>query len=140
MTRGNAFFKDGEQWTITFVRRTIHLTDGKGLRYIAALLSRPGERVPCGELQRNGLAGNASGLLGPREISQENEQPSHREAERTRKAVTNRIREAISRIEAVHPELGNHLLGAVRTGTTCSYAPGVTVHWRLGAGDSSGRA
>jgi hypothetical protein len=45
------------------------------------------------------------------------------DAERARKAVTARIRDAIRRIEEVHPELGAHLDAAVQTGTWCSYRP-----------------
>jgi AAA ATPase domain len=44
-------------------------------------------------------------------------------AERARKAVTARIRDAIHRIAETHPELGAHLDRSVRTGTTCSYSP-----------------
>ncbi|MEJ3655285.1 AAA family ATPase [Actinomycetes bacterium KLBMP 9759] len=44
-------------------------------------------------------------------------------AERARKAVTNRIRDALRRIEELHPELGAHLRATVSTGTTCTYAP-----------------
>ncbi|MCO8275419.1 AAA family ATPase [Actinoplanes sp. TRM 88003] len=43
-------------------------------------------------------------------------------AERARKAVSARIRDAIRRIEAVHPELGRHLDRTVRTGHLCCYA------------------
>jgi hypothetical protein len=45
-------------------------------------------------------------------------------AERARKAVTARIRDAIRRIGAALPELGVHLDRTVRTGTTCRYDPG----------------
>jgi hypothetical protein len=44
-------------------------------------------------------------------------------AERARKAVTARIRDAIRRVAEVHPELGAHLDRTVRTGTTCVYEP-----------------
>ncbi|GIJ67833.1 ATP-binding protein [Virgisporangium ochraceum] len=44
-------------------------------------------------------------------------------AERARKAVTARIRDAIRRIGAAHPELGSHLDRTVRTGTVCRYDP-----------------
>jgi hypothetical protein len=44
-------------------------------------------------------------------------------AERARKAVTARVREAIRRIADVHRELGAHLDRSVRTGTTCRYEP-----------------
>ncbi len=42
-------------------------------------------------------------------------------AERARKAVTARIRDAMRRISDAHPELGEHLDRAVRTGTSCRY-------------------
>lgn len=45
-------------------------------------------------------------------------------AERARKAVTARIRDAIGRISEAFPELGTHLDRTVRTGTTCRYDPG----------------
>jgi tetratricopeptide (TPR) repeat protein len=45
-------------------------------------------------------------------------------AERARKAVTARIRDAIRRIADVHPALGAHLDRTVHTGTTCRYDPG----------------
>jgi hypothetical protein len=53
------------------------------------------------------------------------------DAERMRKAVGNRIRQAVGRIEQVHPELGRHLRVSVRTGTFCRYDPDRTVRWRL---------
>jgi hypothetical protein len=45
------------------------------------------------------------------------------DAERARKAVTARIRDAIRRIDEVHPELGAHLEATVHTGTWCAYRP-----------------
>jgi hypothetical protein len=52
-------------------------------------------------------------------------------AERARTTVTRRIREAMSRIEDVHPVLGRHLRKSVRTGTFCSYDPETPVSWRM---------
>ena len=49
-------------------------------------------------------------------------------AERARKAVTARIRDAIRRIADVHPDLGAHLDRTVRTGTTCGYEPDPGAH------------
>ena len=43
--------------------------------------------------------------------------------ERARSTVTNRIRVALRKIDAVHPELGRHLSNTIRTGTWCSYRP-----------------
>lgn len=52
-------------------------------------------------------------------------------AERARKAVTGRIRDAIGRIEAVHGELGRHLRRSVRTGSFCVYDPPTPTAWQL---------
>ncbi len=53
------------------------------------------------------------------------------DTERMRKAVGNRIRQALGRIADVHPELGRHLRVSVRTGTFCRYQPDREVRWRL---------
>jgi hypothetical protein len=55
-------------------------------------------------------------------------------AERARKAVTNRIRDALARIEAGQSALGGHLRTSIRTGTFCSYQPERTVAWEVRAG------
>ncbi len=52
-------------------------------------------------------------------------------AERARKAVTARVRDAIARIETKDPLLGAHLREAVRTGRFCRYAPAEPVVWRV---------
>jgi hypothetical protein len=52
-------------------------------------------------------------------------------AERVRKAVTNRIRDALDRIDVELPALGRHLRNAVRTGTFCSYVPERPTPWVL---------
>jgi hypothetical protein len=53
------------------------------------------------------------------------------DTERARKTVTARIRDALRRVRQVHPELGEHLLATVRTGTTCSYTPDAPQRWFL---------
>lgn len=50
-------------------------------------------------------------------------------AEKARKAVTNRIRDALARIQHTHPLLWQHLFTALRTGTFCTYRPPVPVRW-----------
>lgn len=50
-------------------------------------------------------------------------------AEKARTAVTWRIRSAIKKIGAVHPELGRHLDASIRTGSFCVYAPETPVRW-----------
>jgi hypothetical protein len=52
-------------------------------------------------------------------------------AERARTTVTARIRAAVRRIGAAHPELGRHLETALHTGTLCVYQPEQTPEWRL---------
>jgi predicted ATPase len=67
-----------------------------------------------------GLGGRARPVLDP--------------AEKARKAVTWRIRDAINHIEGAHPELGRHLRRSVRTGTFCVYDPAEAIEWRLSPG------
>lgn len=45
------------------------------------------------------------------------------EAERARKAVTNRIRNTLRQLDQRHPELAAHLRASVSTGATCRYQP-----------------
>jgi TolB-like protein/tetratricopeptide (TPR) repeat protein len=49
--------------------------------------------------------------------------------EKARSAVTWRIRNAIRKIENVHPELGKHLAISIQTGTFCSYKPEKQIIW-----------
>lgn len=50
-------------------------------------------------------------------------------AERSRSAVTWRIRSGIKKIEAAHPTLAKHLGNSVRTGVFCSYVPEKAASW-----------
>ena len=54
-------------------------------------------------------------------------------SERARSGVTRAIRQAIARIGEHHPQLGEHLDRAVRTGTCCAYVPdpGAPAAWTL---------
>ncbi|QGG96031.1 ATP-binding protein [Actinomarinicola tropica] len=54
-------------------------------------------------------------------------------AERARSTVTQRIRAAVRRIEAVDPGLARHLRASVRTGAFCCYEPEEPVAWVRGA-------
>lgn len=49
--------------------------------------------------------------------------------ERMRKAVSNRIRDALTRLTKYAPALGDHLRRRIRTGTFCSYVPTSSVTW-----------
>lgn len=53
------------------------------------------------------------------------------DVDRQRKAVRARLRDAIRRVEATHPDLGRHLDRAVRTGTFCAYDPEVRIEWNV---------
>ena len=53
------------------------------------------------------------------------------DVDRARKSVTMRIRNAIARIDRVHPALGRHLSLTVRTGAFCSYEPDQGVDWTV---------
>ncbi|GAA4013201.1 hypothetical protein GCM10022247_39880 [Allokutzneria multivorans] len=52
-------------------------------------------------------------------------------AERARKAVGNRVRDALRRLDDRHPALAAHLREAVATGSTCRYDPAPGITWRL---------
>lgn len=52
------------------------------------------------------------------------------ESERARKAVTNRINDALRRLEAQHPELARHLRESITTGAACRYRPAEPISWR----------
>ena len=68
--------------------------------------------------------GSALGLTGrPR--------PQGSDAERARKAVSMRIRDAIARVDRELPPLGAHLRNSIHTGVFCSYRPEQPVGWQL---------
>ncbi|HEX7014691.1 MAG TPA: CDC27 family protein [Cyclobacteriaceae bacterium] len=52
--------------------------------------------------------------------------------EKTRSAVTWRIRNTIKKITQVHPTLGVHLTNSIKTGTYCCYSPEKTMQWTVG--------
>ena len=53
------------------------------------------------------------------------------ETERARKTVSARVRDALAKIERVHPELATHLRSALRMGTVCSYTPAEPITWKV---------
>jgi hypothetical protein len=53
------------------------------------------------------------------------------EAERARKTVSARVRDALAKIGQVHPELAAHLRGSLRMGTRCSYSPAEPTRWTV---------
>jgi hypothetical protein len=112
----NVFHTDGDYWTIVFDRQPVRLRNVKGLQYLAHLLRYPGEQVQVAE-----LISSAPEQKKTHASSTGNDGIS---GERIRKAVTNRIRDAIARIDKTNPSLGMHLAKAIRTGSACSSLPG----------------
>jgi AAA ATPase domain len=53
------------------------------------------------------------------------------ETERARKTVSARVRDALSKIERVHPELATHLRSTLQMGTVCSYTPSEPITWKV---------
>ncbi len=51
--------------------------------------------------------------------------------EKSRSAVTWRIRNSIKKIEKSHPELAIHLSKSIKTGTYCNYSPEIQIDWTL---------
>jgi len=51
--------------------------------------------------------------------------------EKARTAVTWRIRNAIKKIEPLHPALAKHLQHSIKTGTFCSYFPEIAINWEI---------
>lgn len=53
------------------------------------------------------------------------------ESERARKAVSERIRDSLRRLDQRHPQLAEHLRASVSTGARCGYHPDQHVSWSL---------
>ena len=53
------------------------------------------------------------------------------DAERARKTVGARIRDALGRLDLVHPALAHHLREGLQLGTTCCYRPTEPTRWSL---------
>jgi tetratricopeptide (TPR) repeat protein len=72
-----------------------------------------------------------SELAGVYEVGRASRRPAGSSVEKARKAVYNRLRSAIARIDHVHPRLGRHLGATVRSGTLCVYFPDPPARWRV---------
>ncbi len=92
-----------------------------------AVLTQDDERAARAQEERAALVAELSAAagLGGRDRRMGDD------VDRARKSVTMRIRNAISRIDRVHPILGRHLSLAVRTGALCSYEPDQGVDWTV---------
>jgi len=97
--------QEGGYWTIVYDGTLFRVRDAKGLRYLAHLLLHPGERVQCDALVS--AAGGTSAAATNRE--------------RTRVAVTKRIKAALAKIATLHLPFAQHLTTRIRTGYVCVY-------------------
>jgi hypothetical protein len=113
------FRRDGEYWTIEYAGIVFRLRDAAGLRHLAYLLQRAGERVPATE------------LIAPRTAA--GQARDARDAERARVTVTRAIRAALRRLGQHHPALLEHFKATIRTGTACAYEPDARLsrRWEL---------
>jgi hypothetical protein len=118
--RTPVFRREGDYWTIAYDAALVHLRDAKGLRYLEPLLRHPGRSFHVAELIR---------LVAYPEPPPAVEGGTAEAIERTRKAVSNRIRETLIRLAGVHETLGLHLRNAVHTGTRCVYTPERPTRW-----------
>ena len=104
-------------WTVIYGGTICRLKDSKGLHYLAALLSRPGERIAAVELAaaRAHDRGDPGG------------------EERARLSVSRAIASVLRRLKAHHPALWSHLEHTLRTGKYCTYTPDarLPIHWNL---------
>ena len=125
--------REGEFWTIAYDGALCRLKDGKGIRYLAVLLARPGERLSAVALLSGSPAWTAA-TAAERQASATAAALGADAArvERARVNVTRAIRAAVQRIAADHPALGLHLKGSIRTGSLCSYSPDprLPISWR----------
>ena len=113
------FCREGDVWTVAYEGRVVRLKHTKGMHYLAQLLRHPGRQFHVAELA--GPVGWQRAVRG-----------HDGSCERTRKAVTNRIRQSAARIGALHAGLGLHLRNAVHTGTLCVYTPDRPAPWSFG--------
>jgi tetratricopeptide (TPR) repeat protein len=83
------------------------------------------DRVERARAERDAIAHQLAAALGLGGRDRRLGDPS----ERARKAVTERIRYSMARIERAHPELAGHLQASITTGSSCAYLPAEPVTW-----------
>ena len=85
------------------------------------------ERLAQAKLNRDALIEEIRRVTG---VGGRQRQFANHPAERARKAVTGRVRDAIRKLEPVLPDLAAHLQRTIVTGTYCRYRPD-TVDWTV---------
>ncbi len=93
----------------------------------AAALGNDERRVEVLAAERDALVSELSAAAGLGGRARRLGDPG----ERARTTVTARIRDALRKIDQVHPALGTHLRESVITGRTCRYQPASPVRWGL---------
>lgn len=133
----NLLAREGEDWIFHYRGSTCRLIHRVGLQYLARLLEQPQVEVSALELVPRP---EPSGGLRDEAVIAETFDGAGRggrprrpgsPAERARVRVTRALREAIERIHALDPVLGQHLARSVRTGTHCCYAPPEPTTWAV---------
>lgn len=108
------FHREGEYWTVTYGSSLCRLRDSKGVRHLAYLALRPGQRVAATELVAVAGGDATDGDQGC---------DDRRTNERARLNVTRSIHTTVRRIAAHDPSLGEYFASTIKTGTFCSYTP-----------------
>lgn len=126
------FHREGEYWTIDYGGTICRLRDATGLRHLAHLLARPGEKVAATELIRGGRR-RGEKRSGGRAPTDPAVATAIAATQRARVRVTRTIRAAMRRIAAHNPPLGEHLTATIRTGVYCAYVPDrrISPGWEL---------
>lgn len=139
------FRREGEYWTVGYGDSVCRLRDSAGLRHLAYLLARPGERIAAAELVAMD-SGQRSVSSGQSEPDLATTDSVHRTAgcrlptadslttERARVRATHAIKNAMRRIAVHDAELHLHLRATIKTGTYCAYLPDprLPLEWELG--------
>jgi hypothetical protein len=87
------------------------------------------ERLIRIEAEREMILGELRRVTGPTGRARSF---ANRPAERARKAVAGRVRDAIKKLRNDHPELADHLDATIVTGTYCRYRSESTTTWHVG--------
>ncbi len=105
------------RWRLTSLEAELQAADAAGDEARSAQAQSERDALVAGLSSARGLAGR------PRRLGDS--------VERARKAVAARIRDSLSRIQARHPALGEHLRQSIVTGAYCAYRPDADIDWRL---------
>lgn len=116
----------GDHWTLVYAGVTCHMRHTRGLRVLQYLLQRPGEAISALDLDLSTTEPGTDALpIGPLA------------AERARINVTRSLHNILERIRPAHRDLYLHLRATIKTGTTCSYTPdmSVPIRWSVAPDD-----